>query len=772
MLINTIKDWAYTQVDDRVFKHDGCIVDAGCSGWDWCDIFVGRKRVIGIDPYEEGKKGVEFFEGLLGSYNGTALVVPDGATTSGIGYADGKSTKEFPVLNWKTFCKKFAIDRVSILKLNIEGGEYSLLNSMDTEDFKNIDQIVVSFHDFENSKFSQLTNSAISLLKSVGYDVQSIEPKFGWYLAIKDITEEPFVEIHSDPSKIVKNKTTIVTGLWDLGRGNLKSWAKRDFKQYKDRFFDLLQCDASMCIWIPRELEAEVWAVKGRTKENTQIYYKELEDFKTWFPFFDKLQEIRNNPDWRDFADWLKGSPQAALEFYNPMMMCKMFMVNDTAIMNPFNSKYFYWIDGGITNTVGTGYFTGDKVFNKLASYNESVGNKFTCISYPYTANTEIHGFDRVAMDRYCNTEAVGWVVRGGFWGGSREIIHKMNDLYYGVLKNTMDEGKMGADECLFTILAHQYPELVNRFEIEGNGLIWPFFEMLKNFVEPEIVDLVIPRLVDTDVEYIQTAEEIKMNRSGDGTNLYIVTFNSPPQLQLLFDSIEKSNPEILKCNKYLIDNSIDESTKPEYDRIAARYGFKVIRMGNLGVCGARQWAAKHFHESDAKYIVWFEDDMFLVNDDTQLCRNGLRMHVDNWLRKGISIVEKENLDFLKLSFSEFFGEHHKQWAWHNVPGEIREKYFPNNMEPRLRWNVSGCTEGLSYLIGEVYYSNWPSIMTKAGNYKVFLETVYASPFEQVIMSHTFQLSKKGRIRSGVLMASLINHDRVYHYSKEIRKEC
>jgi len=39
-------------------------------------------------------------------------------------------------------------------------------------------------------------------------------------------------------------------------------------------------------------------------------------------------------------------------------------------------------------------------------------------------------------------------------------------------------------------------------------------------------------------------------------------------------------------------------------------------------------------------------------------------------------------------------------------------------------------------------------------------------------MSHCYQLTTKGRMRSAVLMASLVNHDRVYHYSKEIRKEC
>jgi hypothetical protein len=43
--------------------------------------------------------------------------------------------------------------------------------------------------------------------------------------------------------------------------------------------------------------------------------------------------------------------------------------------------------------------------------------------------------------------------------------------------------------------------------------------------------------------------------------------------------------------------------------------------------------------------------------------------------------------------------------------------------------------------------------------------------FEQTIMSHAYQMMKKGRLRSAVLMASLVNHNRVFHYSKEIRKE-
>ena len=55
---------------------------------------------------------------------------------------------------------------------------------------------------------------------------------------------------------------TIVTGLWDMGRGELDGWAKRDFTSYKDRFFEMLESDAQMCIWIPRDLEEEVIRIR------------------------------------------------------------------------------------------------------------------------------------------------------------------------------------------------------------------------------------------------------------------------------------------------------------------------------------------------------------------------------------------------------------------------------------------------------------------------------------------------------------------------------
>jgi hypothetical protein len=561
--------------------------------------------------------------------------------------------------------------------------------------------------------------------------------------------------------------TTLVTGLFDLKRGDLDTGFKRPFSQYLQHFDRLLRAckDTPMLVYVDKEHEDFV--LKSREGSvGTDIRVKSANDFRTWFSLFDKVNKIRQDPEWYNQAGWLSESTQARLELYNPLVMSKMFLLNDASIFNPFDSENYCWIDAGLTQTVHPGYFSHDKVIQKL----DPMLKKFLFVCYPYETNSEIHGFKIDAMNRYAGAK-VNRVARGGFFGGNKKVLSQINGIYYNLLNGTLSEGFMGTEESVFTLMTYLHPELTNIEMIDGNGLISTFFERVKQMPIPKNEVSILKSNIPDDVEYFQSEQEVAMNKSGKGTNLYITCFNIPQQLLLLMHSIEKYNPELFSnTNKYLIDNSIDETTRVAFDDIAKQYGFEVIRKGNMGVCGARQWAAQHFHDSGAKYIVWFEDDM-LMQDRNVLCKNGLNMHVDDWLGKCIKIVEDENLDFIKISFSEFFGDHHKQWAWHNVPQNVKNKYFSDGTH-RMRWKNSGCIDGLSYLIGDVYYSNWPSVMTKAGNYKIFLETVYAAPFEQTIMSHAFQTMKKGRLRSAVLMASLVNHNRVHHYAKEIRKEC
>jgi hypothetical protein len=559
----------------------------------------------------------------------------------------------------------------------------------------------------------------------------------------------------------MNKNVTIVTGLWDLGRGELNGWAQRDFNYYKSKFFEMLETDAQMCIWIPKDLEKEVIEIRGN--KPTKIFIKDVQDFETWNPFFSKIDDIRNNPEWRNLAGWLSESPQAALKYYNPMMFTKMFMLNDSAIVNPFNSDYFFWIDGGLTNTVGTGYFHNDKVLDNLDNYIVKNENKFTHISYPYTSNDEIHGFERRAMARHCGVDYVDYVCRGGFFGGHRDRVHEINNLYYNVMENTLNENLMGADECLFTILTHKYPNIIHRYEIEGNGLVWPFFENLKNY----------------------TSEILKEDLSFTNPNnvgLYVITFNSPKQFETLINSMYQYDDDFInKPTKFLLDNSTDLTTTERYVELCNEYGFTHIKKDNLGICGGRQWIAEHAEEQGFDFYYFFEDDMFFYPKQGEVCKNGFNRFTKNLYKKSISITQKENLDFLKLNFTEFYGDNSTQWSWYNVPQDIREKLWPNNKKlpekgldpnaPKTEFKQIKSYSGVPYALGEVYYCNWPQVVTRKGNKKMFLTTKWPHPFEQTWMSYMFQETRKGNLTSGILLMTPTEHDRFDFYDGSLRKE-
>lgn len=268
-------------------------------------------------------------------------------------------------------------------------------------------------------------------------------------------------------------KLTIVTGLWDIGREHLNNDWSRNYKHYLDKLTDLLKIDVNLIIFGDENLQQFV--NKYRENSNTQFILRNTDWFKN-NDYYDKIQKIRNNPEWSNQVNWLKDSTQAKLELYNPLVMSKMFLLNDARIMDKFNSDYLFWLDAGITNTVHPGYFTHDKVLEKLPKYLKN----FTFVAFQYDAESEIHGFNYSEINKYAGNK-VEIVGRGGFFGGHKDTITNINGVYYSLLNETLNNDLMGTEESLFSILLYKHPELTSYFEIEKNGLIGTFFENLKN---------------------------------------------------------------------------------------------------------------------------------------------------------------------------------------------------------------------------------------------------------------------------------------------------
>lgn len=553
---------------------------------------------------------------------------------------------------------------------------------------------------------------------------------------------------------------TLVTGIWDIGRGELTEGWSRSYQHYLDKFEQLLDVQENMIIFGDNELREFVF--RKRNESNTQFIERPL----NWFTnseFYPLIQDIRNNPNWYGQVGWLEQSTQARLENYNPLVMSKVFLLHDAKIFDKFNSEYMFWIDGGLTNTVHPGYFTHDKVLDKLSKY----VSKFSFISFPYGAESEIHGFEYNKLNSIAGSK-VTKVSRGGFFGGPKHTIADINGIYYGLLKSTLGDGYMGTEESIFSIMTYKHSDLINYFEIDSSGLVGKFFEDLKD-------DKLIPK----NEGKVSVENTLDTNKVG----LYVLTFNSPKQFRTLIDSMLAYDGDyILKTKKFLLDNSSDLSTTEEYLQICEEFGFEHIKKDNLGICGGRQWVAEHFNETDLDYYWFFEDDMFFYPNEGSVCRNGFSRYTPNLYSKSLEIIKKENFDFLKMNYTEFYGDNGTQWAWYNVPQSVREEFWPGKPRlpemgldpnaPKTKINSVLSHKGVPYVTGEIYYCNWVQIVSRPGNQKMFLDTKFQSPFEQTWMSFMYQLIKKGELYSGLLLMTPTEHDRFDHYLHNLRKEC
>lgn len=691
--------------------------------------YNGEIEMIMIDQnaIDEGK--------VHNCFYGMSAVYPP---QNGLGSEGDRETVEkygkkitVPCKTFDTIADQYKIEDVQLLKIDAEGHDYQIFNTIDLKKY-NIDCIRLEYINLtkkEQENIRAKLDSNNYLYSIVHQDIVALK-------------ESIYKQMSSNSQK---HKITLVTGLWDIGRGEMNTSFERTYEHYLECFSRLLKLDINIIVFGDKTLKK---FVDDLNVENVQFIDRELSWFKN--EFYDKIQEIRTNDKWSKQVGWLSDSPQGKLEWYNPIVMSKMMLLHDAKILDSFDSEYLYWIDAGLSNTVSLETYVTQETLTKISNKI----NKFLFLAFPFKANTEIHGFEYPKINEYANGKEINLVGRGGFFGGKKDSISEVFGNYYQLLKTTLNDNYMGTEESLFSIMIKLLPGLVSYFELEENGLVYRLFQ----------------DTLDDNLKITQTKAKFK---SISKIGLYVITFNSPKQFEKLVKSIELYDRTILTGEKYLLNNSTDESTTEGYNKLCKKYNFTHIQPGkNIGICGGRQYIAEHFDKTKLDGYFFFEDDMFFYNGEDEFCKNGFRRKIKNFLDKITNIVNLEEFDFLKLNFTEFFGDNSRQWAWYNIPEAKRDELFsPGVQKPFTKYENIKSYNKLAYATGEIYYCNWPQLVTREGNKKLFLEVVWEYPYEQTWMSYIYQKTLEGYIKPGILLATPTEHDRFEHYDKELRRE-
>lgn len=168
-------------IHPRAFDVDGIVVDLGCKKWDWSRSFIGKKEVVGVDPIEDDiPDGTKLFHGIVTNHSGSIRMNLNGESST-ISRHSGTLIES---ITFDELCNKFSIDKISIMKMNIEGSEYSLLINMGEEYFTKIDQMAISFHDFTGRYTSKQTDAVLGYLGN-WYTIQTITNLYRWFLFLR-----------------------------------------------------------------------------------------------------------------------------------------------------------------------------------------------------------------------------------------------------------------------------------------------------------------------------------------------------------------------------------------------------------------------------------------------------------------------------------------------------------------------------------------------------------------------------------------------------------
>ncbi len=79
-----------------------------------------------------------------------------------------------PAISLPGLFKKYALERISLIKMDIEGAEYEIFENLDNEDFLKIGAIIMEYHNYDSHHYSEIEKK----LRQNGFGVQIFPSKF------------------------------------------------------------------------------------------------------------------------------------------------------------------------------------------------------------------------------------------------------------------------------------------------------------------------------------------------------------------------------------------------------------------------------------------------------------------------------------------------------------------------------------------------------------------------------------------------------------------
>jgi len=234
-----------------------------------------------------------------------------------------------------------------------------------------------------------------------------------------------------------KKTFTIVTAIFDIGRGSWNDIYKRSIRQYMYYLSFILKLDCNICIFVEEKFIDFVRECRIGMETKTKIITLDMSSL-LMNNYKRKIIDIMSNYEYRsNQKDPL--CPEVKRPEYNIVVNSKVDLVHRVATDNPFGTDFFLWIDAGYghgTLDIPKGFKFYPESFMKKGKVSILCLKDVSLISSDYKKFYEEH------ID----------IVNGGFFCCDRESIERYKMLYYYVVEDSMDKGITDDDQYIVSM--------------------------------------------------------------------------------------------------------------------------------------------------------------------------------------------------------------------------------------------------------------------------------------------------------------------------------
>ncbi|XP_046325801.2 uncharacterized protein LOC124110466 isoform X1 [Haliotis rufescens] len=243
---------------------------------------------------------------------------------------------------------------------------------------------------------------------------------------------------------------TVVTGMLDIGRG---SWSKqsRSYNKYLIYMSQVLRLDVNMVVYIEEKGRPFVeWMRRGRGGF-TKIRPIQLSQFP-YYKYKSKMQQIMDSEEYQQGNELLAQGDhvEATNPDYDILQLSKIHLVNEAVRLNPFNSTYFFWMDGGYGHG-GEGIFPPDAIWkpDRLTR----VPNKLS-----FLVRGDIENWAKVKDLHKKNVN----ILVGGVFGGGIKVLSQYHALHSRLMREWMARNIVDDDQTANMQLYFRHRSMFN----------------------------------------------------------------------------------------------------------------------------------------------------------------------------------------------------------------------------------------------------------------------------------------------------------------------